>query len=75
MNGVFWHLKGVPCLEGDNKLTGFQRVPKLHPGVFLRVKVIILLVHVTGRYPHAVFLLVTLISFHYPVMRLNLSLY
>lgn len=41
-------------------------VPELYPGGFLTVEIIVLFMYVTGKYTHAVFLLVMLISFNYP---------
>lgn len=48
------------------KFTSFHRVPKLYQGGFLTVEIIVLFIYVTGKYTHAIFLLVMLISFHYP---------
>lgn len=62
----FFGVKDVAWSEADIKFTSFHRVPKLYPGSFLTVEVTVLFMYVTGKYTHAMFLLVMLISFHYP---------
>ena len=72
---IFWCLNDAAWSGDDIKFTSFHRGPKLHPDVSLIVEIIVMFVHITGKYIYTMLLLVMLISFYYQIMRLNLSFY